>query len=118
MLNYVAYFELLYEIRSSVPTAAITNYNCFHWKLKQLFEFRQRGFLQVSLNIETKECGSQVEKIYRLYDWLHILTIIFGVTSLILELRYIYKFSLMFNAIRNKYQSERKAKQHEYQESL
>ncbi len=59
-----------------------------------------------------------MNKIWRLYDWLHIMVILFALASLALSLRYIYKFTLMFRQIKLKYQSERKQKQAQYKESM
>ena len=59
-----------------------------------------------------------MDKIWRLYDWLHILVIIFAIWSLMLSIRYIYKFSVMFISIKKRYQRARKDKQAEYQERM
>lgn len=101
-----------------MPSAAITNYECFEWKLTQSFYFIQRGYLEVRLGAEADECGSSLREFWRFYDWLHILTVIFALVSLVLEVRYIYKFSLMFQQIKQQYRSERKAKQLQYQDGL
>ncbi len=36
-MNNVAYFEIKYNVLSIVPPPAITNYNCFEWKIRQHF---------------------------------------------------------------------------------
>ncbi len=59
-----------------------------------------------------------MQALWRLYDWLHALTIVFAIASLILELRYIYKFSIMFQEIKRRYTRERKAKQEEYADNM
>lgn len=91
-----------------MPSDAITNYNCFHWSVKQKLSFRARGFVTVSNHQSAQECGSSVGQVWRLYDWLHILVILFAIASLVLSIRYIYKFSVMYQHIKKKYQRARK----------
>ena len=95
-LNIIENFELEYKFKTYVSFYYKEHYECFIWKITQLYDFIKNAHFEVSLYINNEKCEdntylSNFEKLIISNIWVDFIIIILATISLILSLYNFYE---------------------------
>eukprot|EP00347_Sterkiella_histriomuscorum_P022333 403330850 len=107
MLNEISQFSINYKVKNLIPEEAPATANCYLWDLIQNYDFKDRGYVKLTLSMERKICTTPYDNAWTNMIWIPILNLLFSLISFILIIKYFMHVVQIYRRMRRKYQAQK-----------
>ncbi|CDW71109.1 UNKNOWN [Stylonychia lemnae] len=106
ILNDTSMFTLTYKVKNLIPEEAPATANCYLWEIQQQFNFQDRGYIQLQVQMQRSICSTDYDNPWANMIWIPILNLIFSMISLFLIIKYLSDVVQLYRRMRRKYQDQ------------
>lgn len=108
MLSRVEFFTIDYTMKNTIPWQVPATANCYLWNVTQVYNFQDRGYIRLSLNMDRTVCPTDNDNVWVNMVWIPLLNLLFSGASLILIVKYFFDITHQFEKLKLQYQDKKK----------
>lgn len=108
-LKSISEFSLNFTLEMFIPNEHTNTLDCTQWNIHQIYNFKNRGFYKVSLNLVKQQCQNIILKksssmilFMDSLKWVHLIVLILANLSLYFTWNYIGNMASLFIRVREK----------------
>ena len=95
-------------MKNVIPAEAPPTATCYLWSISQLYDFKERGYIELTLQLARSICVTPFDNEWTNMIWIPVLNVMFSATSLVLIGKYFHEIVTVYNRMKRKYDSRKK----------